>query len=71
MIGSKNKFTGSVAKERLELMQETESLGDNSGIYNQINQEIKEVINKYFDISSDTYEIKVLLKQTKKRAKNV
>ena len=67
----RGKRSNSIAKERLELMLETSPLDDNSQIISQANQEIKQIINKYFDIDSNDYEIKVLLKQIQKRAKNV
>ncbi|MEE1009703.1 MAG: cell division topological specificity factor MinE [Agathobacter sp.] len=67
----RGKRSNSIAKERLKLMLETSPLDDNSQIISQANQEIKQIINKYFDIDSNDYEIKVLLKQIQKRAKNV
>ena len=67
----RGKRSNSIAKERLKLMLETSPLDDNSQIISQANQEIKQIINKYFDIDSNDYEIKVLLKQIQKIAKNV
>ena len=67
----RGKRSNSIAKERLKLMLETSPFDDNSQIISQANQEIKQIINKYFDIDSNDYEIKVLLKQIQKRAKNV
>lgn len=34
----------------------------------QMKKEISEIVSRYFDVQPDEYEIKVILKQNKKRA---
>ena len=35
---------------------------------NQLKKEVTGVVGKYFDLDPDTYEIKIVLKQNRKRA---
>lgn len=60
--------TNVIAKERLKLMIEAEPVDCTPDNMKQMKREISEVIGRYFEITPDMYEIKVLLKQNKKRA---
>ncbi len=61
-------FSDSVAKERLKLMVESEPAECSSRLLDQMKQEIAVIVNRYFELEPDNYEIKVILKQNKKRA---
>lgn len=60
--------TGSIAKERLKLMLESEPVECGKDMMAQMKKEISEIVSRYFDVPPDGYEIKVILKQSKKRA---
>lgn len=65
---SKNKnASGHIAKERLKLMMDTEKQKLDDDTLNQIRQEIGTVITKYVDIEPENIEVKVTLKEYKKR----
>lgn len=65
---SRKSFSDSVAKERLKLMFESEPVECSPRLLEQMKKEISEIVNRYFDLDPDAYEIKVILKQNKKRA---
>jgi septum formation topological specificity factor MinE len=52
-----------VAKERLMLMGETSSFEVTPIMARRMQKEIFEIISRYYEISPDDYEIKVVLKQ--------
>ena len=54
-----------VAKERLLAMVESEAIDASPEVMDCLKREISEIIGRYFDISSDTYEIKVVLKENR------
>lgn len=56
-----------VAKERLKLMMESDSLEYSSNDITRLKKEIASLVSRYFDISADMFEIKITLKQDKKR----
>lgn len=56
-----------VAKERLKLMMESDTLEYTSGDISQLKKEIAALVSRYFDVSSDMFEIKITLKKDKKR----
>jgi septum formation topological specificity factor MinE len=56
-----------VAKERLRLMIETEALEQPSEDIIQLKKEISCLVGRYFNVSPDMFEIKITLKQDKKR----
>lgn len=60
--------TNSIAKERLKLMMESEPMECGPDKMSQMKKEISEIVSRYFDVSPDNYEIKVILKQNRKRA---
>lgn len=64
----RDSFSNLIARERLKQMVESEAFDCSPEVLDQIKKEISLVIGKYFDLTPDTYEIKVLLKQMKKRA---
>lgn len=64
----KESYTNSIAKERLKLMIEAEPVECSPEQMSQLKKEVASVVGKYFDLDPDTYEIKIVLKQNKKRA---
>lgn len=58
-----NRATESVAKERLRLMIESEQSACSPEAMSIIKREIAEVVARHFDITSEDYEIKVILKE--------
>ncbi len=57
-----------IAKERLKLMIEAEKQKLDDDTLNQIRHEIGSVITKYVDIEPENIEVRVTLKDYKKRA---
>lgn len=60
--------TGQLAKERLKLMAESEPLDCTPSAMTRMKKEIAEIISRYYEVSAENYEIKVILQQDKKRA---
>lgn len=68
MIFRKNKNRSSfIAKERLKLMMESEPIERSACDISQLKKDISTLISRHFDLSPDMFEIKVTLKQDKKR----
>ena len=63
---SDSTFSKLVAKERLKLMMEAEPIECRPELMNRMKQEVCEIIGRYFELSPDSYEIKVILKQNRK-----
>ncbi|MBO5524311.1 MAG: cell division topological specificity factor MinE [Roseburia sp.] len=59
--------SGSIAKERLKIMMTTEKQRLDDETLDQIRQEIGTIITKYVVIEPENIEVKVLLKDYKKR----
>lgn len=59
--------TSSIAKERLKLMMEADTLEYSTTDITQLKKEISALVSRHFDISTDMFEIKITLKQNKKR----
>lgn len=59
--------SGTVAKERLKIMMDAEKQKLDDDTLKQIRQEIGTVITKYVDIEPENVEVKVLLKDYKKK----
>ncbi|MBQ3558316.1 MAG: cell division topological specificity factor MinE [Agathobacter sp.] len=57
----------SIAKERLKLMMESDTLEYSSNDISRLKKEISSLVSRYFDISADMFEIKITLKQNEKR----
>ncbi|MBQ2902167.1 MAG: cell division topological specificity factor MinE [Agathobacter sp.] len=57
----------SIAKERLKLMMESDTLEYSSNDISRLKKEISALVSRYFDVSADMFEIKITLKQDKKR----
>lgn len=66
MIFHKND-SSSIAKERLKLMMESDTLEYSSKDIAQLKKEISALVGRYFDSPADMFEIKITLKQNKKR----
>ncbi len=62
------EYSNTIAKERLKRMIESEPVECTPDTMVQMKKEISDIIGKYFEISPEKYEIKVILKQNKKRA---
>ena len=56
-----------IAKERLKLMMESDSLEYSSDDISRLKSEISNLVSRYFDISADMFEVRITLKQDKKR----
>lgn len=56
-----------LAKERLLLMAESEPFENSSPMMIQLKKELCEVLERYLDISSDEYEIKLIRRYQEKR----
>lgn len=65
---SRREGSNSIAKERLKLMVESEPVECAPDLMARMKKEISEIVGRYFEISPEKYEIKVILKQNKKRA---
>ena len=63
---SDSTFSKLVAKERLKLMMEAEPIECRPELMNRMKQEVSEIIGRYIELSPDSYEIKVILKQNRK-----
>ena len=68
MRHNRTETTGSIAKERLKLMVESESMDHSPVVITRMKKEIADIIARYYEVSPENYEIKVILKQNKKRA---
>ena len=56
-----------IAKERLKLMMESDTLEYSSNDISRLKKEIAALVSRYFNISTDMFEIRITLKQGKKR----
>ncbi len=59
--------SSSIAKERLKLMMESDTLEYSASDISRLKKEISTLVSRYFDISADMFEVKITLKQNKKR----
>lgn len=57
-----------IARERLKLMVESEPMECSEAEMARMKKEISDIISRYYEIAPDNYEIKVVLRQNKKRA---
>ena len=60
--------SSSIAKERLKLMMESDTLEYSASDISRLKKEISVLVSRYFDVSADMFEVKITLKQNKKRA---
>ena len=56
-----------IAKERLKLMMESDTFEYSSNDISRLKKEISALVSRYFDISADMFEVRITLKQEKKR----
>lgn len=68
MKHNRAEATGCIARERLKLMVESEVLENSPAMITRMKKEIADIIARYYEVSPENYEIKVILKQNKKRA---
>ena len=66
MIFHKNDYS-SIAKERLKVMMESDHLEHTPKDIARLKKEISGLVSRYFDIPADAFEVKITLKQDKKR----
>ena len=59
--------SNTIAKERLKLMMESDELEHSSVDVSQLKKEISALVGRYFNVSPELFEIKITLKQDKKR----
>lgn len=56
-----------IAKERLKLMMESDTLEYSTNDISRLKKEISALVSRYFDISADMFEVRITIKQDKKR----
>ena len=59
--------SSSIAKERLKIMMESDALEASTTDISRLKKEISNLVSRYFDMSEDLFEVKITLKQKKKR----
>ena len=59
--------TSCIAKERLKLMMESDSLEYSTNDISRLKKEISALVSRYFDTTTEMFEVKITLKQDKKR----
>ena len=59
--------SSNIAKERLKLMMESDTFEHSNDEITRLKKEIATLVSRYFDVSDDMFEIKITLKQDKKR----
>ena len=60
--------TGQIAKERSKLMEEKGPFDRSPDLMERMKKEISDIVCRYCAIAPENYEIKVILKQDRKRA---
>lgn len=58
--------SSSIAKERLKLMMESDTLEYSATDISRLKKEISSLVSRYFDLSADMFEVKITLKQKKR-----
>ena len=58
--------SSSIAKERLRLMMESDTLEYSANDISRLKKEISNLVSRYFDLSADMFEVKISLKQKKR-----
>lgn len=66
MIFHKKEDSSSIAKERLRLMMESDTLEYSANDISRLKKEISGLVSRYFDLSADMFEVKISLKQKKR-----
>ena len=66
MIFHKGNYS-SIAKERLKIMMEADTLEYSASDIAQLKKDISSLVGRHFEISPDMFEVKITLKQNKKR----
>lgn len=56
-----------IAKERLKLMMESDTLEYSTNDISRLKREISALVSRYFDVSADMFEVRITIKQDKKR----
>lgn len=58
--------SSSIAKERLKLMMESDTLEYSANDISRLKKEISNLVSRYFDLSADMFEVRITLKQKKR-----
>ena len=58
--------SSSIAKERLKLMMESDTLEYSASDISRLKKEISTLVSRYFDLSADMFEVRITLKQKKR-----
>lgn len=58
--------SSSIAKERLRFMMESDTLEYSANDVSRLKKEISSLVSRYFDLSTDMFEVKISLKQKKR-----
>ena len=58
--------SSSIAKERLKLMMESDTLEYSASDISRLKKEISGLVSRYFDLSADMFEVRITLKQKKR-----
>lgn len=66
MIFCKENVSG-IAKERLKVMMEAETFEYSANDISRLKKEISVLVSRYFDMSTDMFEVKITLKPKTKR----
>lgn len=56
-----------IAKERLKLMMESDTFEYSTNDISRLKKEISALVSRYFNLSADMFEVRITLKQEKKR----
>lgn len=68
IFGYRRKGSNQIAKERLKLMTEAGVVDASPVALRRMKKEISAIISRYYNLAPENYEIRVILKQNRKRA---
>ena len=68
IFGYRRKGSNQIAKERLKLMAEAGVVDASPVALRRMKKEISAIISRYYNLAPENYEIRVILKQNRKRA---
>ena len=68
ICGYRRKGSNQIAKERLKLMTEAGVVDASPVALRRMKKEISAIISRYYNLAPENYEIRVILKQNRKRA---
>ncbi len=68
IFGYRGKGSNQIAKERLKLMTEAGVVDASPVALRRMKKEISAILSRYYNLAPENYEIRVILKQNRKRA---